>query len=84
MIVEHQFDYLENEFEPLNDKVLIFHKELCHKYQESEFLLVAQLIEKDLVQKPLHDHLNNNNFTKYVFFSSVDVFELHTNRFKCL
>jgi len=61
LIFEHQIDYLESEFGPLNDKVRLFQKELHHKYREKQIVLIVELIEKDLVQKQLHVHLNNKN-----------------------
>jgi len=61
LIFEHQIDYLEREFGPLNDKVRLVQKKLHHKYREKQIVLIVELIEKDLVQKQLHVHLNNKN-----------------------
>lgn len=61
LIFEHQIDYLESEFGPLNDKVRLVQKKLHHKYREKQIVLIVELIEKDLVQKQLHVHLNNKN-----------------------
>jgi len=61
LIFEHQIDYLESEFVPLNDKIRLFWKKLDREYRERQNVLIVQLIEKDLVEKQLHVALNNKN-----------------------
>ena len=51
LMYEYRFDYSENDFEPLNDKIQLFHLEFSHKYSNRQVFLIVLLIERDFVQK---------------------------------
>ncbi len=57
LIFEYQYDYLENELEPLNGTVRLSQQKYHQKSLNRQVLLIDQIIDKDFVQKSLHVEL---------------------------